>query len=88
MRRHPSRFFLAAALAAALSPRPLWACAACFGQSDSGMAQGMNFGILSLLVVVVFTLAAVASFFIYLARRAASLSRMEPPRLDPTTDRA
>jgi len=48
-----------------------FACAACFGQSDSAMAAGMNWGILSLLVIIVSVLGGVAGFFIFLARRAA-----------------
>ena len=51
-------------------PRPVLACAACFGASDSDMAKGMNMGIFALLAVIVVVLAAIASFFIYLARRA------------------
>ena len=58
-------------LALAMSPRSLLACAACYGQSDSPMAQGMNWGIMSLLVVVAVVLGGVATFFVYLARRAA-----------------
>jgi hypothetical protein len=50
----------------------LLACAACYGQSDSPMAHGLNGGILSLLIVVVGVLGAIAAFFIYLARRAAA----------------
>lgn len=46
------------------------ACSACFGASDSDMAKGMNMGIFALLGVVVVVLGAIASFFIYLARRA------------------
>jgi hypothetical protein len=56
----------------ALQPNSLRACAACFGQSDSPMAAGMNWGIFSLLGVVVFVLGSVAAFFIYLARRSAA----------------
>jgi hypothetical protein len=51
-----------------------WACAACFGKSDSAMARGMNMGIFSLLVVVVCVLASVAGFFVFLARRSARLA--------------
>ena len=50
----------------------LLACAACYGQSDSPMAHGLNGGILSLLIVVVGVLGSIAAFFIYLARRAAA----------------
>ncbi|PYJ87503.1 MAG: hypothetical protein DME22_01400 [Verrucomicrobia bacterium] len=63
-----------AAGAMAAAPQPLWACAACFGKSDSDLAKGMNWGILSLLAVVVFVLSGFAAFFIYLAKRAAMTS--------------
>ncbi len=55
-------------------PSPLLACAACFGQSDSAMAQGMNWGILSLLGIIVLVLGGVAAFFVYLAKRSAALA--------------
>jgi hypothetical protein len=60
-----------AALAMAAAPQSVLACATCFGKSDSDLAQAMNWGILSLLAVVVFVLGGIAAFFIYLARRAA-----------------
>ena len=60
-----------AALIVAAAPQSLVACATCFGKSDSDLAQAMNWGILSLLAVVVFVLGGIAAFFIYLARRAA-----------------
>lgn len=61
-------------------PNSLWACAACYGQSDSPLARGMNWGIFSLLAVVVVVLGSVASFFVYLGRRAATTSaRATPP---------
>jgi len=53
------------------------ACAACFGASDSAMAKGMNAGILALLTVIGTVLAGAASFFVFLARRAASSARQE-----------
>jgi heme/copper-type cytochrome/quinol oxidase subunit 2 len=55
-----------------LTPGSAWACAACYGQSDSPMAKGMNWGIFSLLGFIVVVLGGVAAFFIYLARRAAA----------------
>jgi hypothetical protein len=54
-------------------PVNAFACAACFGKSDSAMAQGMNMGIFALLGVVVCVLSLVAGFFIYLARRSAKI---------------
>jgi len=38
--------------------------------------SGMNWGIFSLLAVVVFVLSSIAAFFIYLAKRAAATSRV------------
>jgi hypothetical protein len=64
-------FLLNAGLGLILFPQTVSACAACFGKSDSELALGMNMGIFSLLGVVVCVLGGIASFFIYLARRAA-----------------
>ncbi len=60
------------------APRAALACPVCFGQSDSPMAQGVNMGMYFLLAVVGGVLAAFASFFIYLARRARTLAAGEP----------
>ena len=57
-----------------LVPQPLWACAACYGQSDSPMAAGMNWGIMSLLATIVFVLGGVAGFFVFLARRSIKMA--------------
>ena len=51
-------------------PRAALACPVCFGQSDAPMARAMNQGILLMLVVVGCVLAAFATFFISLVRRA------------------
>ena len=56
-------------------PRVVLACPVCFGQSDSPMAQGVNMGIYFLLAVVAGVLAAFATFFIYLARRAKTFAQ-------------
>jgi len=63
------------ALALAALPRSADACAACFGRSDSPMAQGMNMGIFTLLIVIMSVLAGIAIFFGYILRRAARLAR-------------
>jgi hypothetical protein len=60
--------------AAAARPDSLWACAACYGASDSPLAAGMNWGIFSLLGVVVAVLGGIAAFFVFLARKAAAVS--------------
>jgi len=70
----PTAMFVAVIAA----PQGLLACATCFGKSDSNLARGMNWGIFSLLAVVVFVLGCIAAFFIYLARRAAASSSVEP----------
>jgi len=64
------------ALVVALASHPgsLWACAACAGQSDSAMAKGMNWGIFSLLAVVAVVLGGVTSFFVFLAKKSATVS--------------
>ncbi len=64
--------FLWAAVGALLLPRPLEACATCFGRSDSALAQGLNMGILFLLGVLLVVLGGLVAFFVYLARRAAA----------------
>jgi hypothetical protein len=51
------------------------ACTACFGKSDSNMAQGMNMGIFALLLVITSVLCGVAGFFVYLARRSSQLEQ-------------
>ena len=56
----------------ALQPAVARACAACYGQSDAPMAKGMNWGIFTLLCVVVCVLGGVASFFVYLGKRSAA----------------
>jgi hypothetical protein len=56
----------------------LLACAACFGQSDSPMAHGLNWGIASLLGVVVPVLGGIAAFFIFIANKAAPASKLPP----------
>ena len=62
------------ALPLAAVPGTVQACATCFGQSDSRLAAGMNWGIFSLLVVVTCVLSAFGCFFVYLSRRAAAVT--------------
>jgi hypothetical protein len=46
------------------------------------MAAGMNWGILSLLVMIVLVLGGFAGFFIFLARRAAAVAATSPATMD------
>ena len=52
----------------ALAPSSLFACAACYGKSDSPLASGMNWGIFTLLGVVLTVLTCVALFFVHAVR--------------------
>jgi hypothetical protein len=77
------RAIILAALAALLaSPTGAFACAACFGKSDSSMAKSVNAAIFSLMGVVVTVLIGAASFFVFLSRRAAAASQTDE---DPST---
>ena len=58
--------------AAAFHPASVMACAACYGASDSPMAKGMNWGIFSLLAVVGMVLGSVATFFVFIGKKAAA----------------
>jgi len=61
---------LIALLIVLATPRLAFACPVCFGESDSPMAWATNLGILFMLAITVGMLAAFASFFIHLIRRA------------------
>jgi hypothetical protein len=73
---------VASLLALACSPQA-FACAACFGKSDSNLAKGMNYGIFALLLVITMVLGGVASFFLYLARRGAAMEHDSSEGMEP-----
>jgi hypothetical protein len=59
---------------ALLAPAKLFACATCFGGNiDSNMADGMNWGIFTLLAVVGTVLGAFLTFLIYAIRKSEAL---------------
>ena len=66
--------FVAVAAIALFAPSQLFACAACYGKSDSPLASGMNWGIFTLMGVIVTVLATIASFFIFIVRREAAMA--------------
>jgi hypothetical protein len=66
----------------------LLACSACFGKSDSSMARSLNASIFSLMGVVGTVLAGAASFFVFLAKRAAAFERNEQTTLPPSEPQA
>ena len=55
--------------AMAIAPSPLLACAACTGKTDSPLAVGMNWGIVTLLGFVLTVLSCFVIFFVHVARR-------------------
>jgi hypothetical protein len=61
----------------------VFACAACYGKSDSAMAKSVNAGIFSLMAVTVTVLAGAASFFVFLARKAATTPEARPTEDSP-----
>ncbi len=62
-----------------MQPQAMQACATCFGKTDSRLAVGMNWGIVTLLGVVGFVLALISAFFIYLIKRSATMSASMAP---------
>ena len=54
--------------AAALAPSPLFACAACYGKSDSPLAHGMNWCIFTLMGVILTVLTCITLFFVHVIR--------------------
>lgn len=72
----------AAAFALTL-PGKVFACAACYGQSDSPLAQGMNWGIMALLGVIMSVLSGVVVFFVHVGRRSAAQDK--EPRIESQT---
>ncbi len=62
-------------------PTSLLACATCFGKSDSAMAQGMNWGIFTLLGVIVTVLVTIASFFVYVIRKETAATHNPVPKI-------
>ena len=56
-------------------PAKMFACAACFGGTiDSPMADGMNWGIFTLLAVIGTVLLTLLTFFIHIIRKSEALN--------------
>ena len=85
MRSNRKHKLAAIAVTAILAARPAstWACATCFGQSDSSLAKGATLGIVFLLAVILSLLGGIGVFFIAVARRAASASANESDPSSP-----
>ena len=74
---------IAGAIAAA--PPPLLACAACYGKSDSPLASGINWGIFTLLGVVLTVLSGVLIFFVHVIRKEEAAAKATLPENLPKT---
>jgi len=70
-----SKLWMFIVVAVSLLPQAASACSVCFGKSDSDLARGFNWGVLSLLFVVFCVLGAFSVFFIFLAKRSAAMSQ-------------
>lgn len=57
----------------------LLACAVCYGDKNSAMTHGFNYGILTLLVVTGMVLGGMLAFVITLARRARRVAIEQQP---------
>ena len=76
--------YLSLALLLAL-PAKTFACAACYsGQADSSMTEGMNWGIFTLLGVIVPVLGGFMAFFIYLLRKSEAMAKQAMPQNEST----
>ena len=71
------RILLATCVLLTFRADPVLACAACYGKSDSPLAQGMNWGIFSLLGVLVGVLAGITTFFVVINRKSAAVRAVE-----------
>ncbi len=80
------RVLLALSAIRLMLPSSARACAACYGQSDSPLASGVTWGILSLLVVVMGVLGSIVSFFVYINKKSAAAAIAAGPSSDyPST---
>jgi hypothetical protein len=83
MKRAGLSAILSALLVQASAPGAL-ACAACFGKSDSATARSVNASIFTLMGIIGTVLVGAASFFVFLAKRAAA-NAQAAPKADSTS---
>lgn len=67
-----AKYILMAALLAVLNPARLFACAACYGESDAPMARGLTFAIIALAGIVACVLSGVVVFFVHLGKKSSA----------------
>ena len=68
----PIKILLLALLLAVLSPSRLFACAACYGESDAPMARGLTFAIIALAGFIACVLSGVVVFFVHLGKKSSA----------------
>ena len=77
--------YLLAPLPAVFLPAKMFACAACYGSNvDSPMADGMNWGIFTLLAVIGTVLLTVLAFLIHIIRKSEALAAAAEKSLEPS----
>ncbi len=79
-----AKIFLLTGALALVTKSSVLACATCYGASDSPLAQGMNWGIATLLGVIASVLAGVVAFFVHVGVRAAKVNASEPIQTEKT----
>jgi hypothetical protein len=82
--RRPGRILWLVSALAVVAKSSALACATCYGASDSPLAQGMNWGIATLLGVIGCVLAGVVAFFVHVGVRSSKLNAVEPNLTDKT----
>ena len=86
--KKPGRTAILSLLFLLASHPAVWACAACYGKSDSSMARSLNASIFTLMGVVGVVLSGAASFFVILSKRAAACAASEQSGKSPTQPEA
>ena len=76
-----SIFIYLFAMALIACPSSINACAVCFGAPDDPMTKGMQWGIASLVFILVPVLGGVGSFFVFLSRRGREYAALQDPDL-------
>ena len=69
-----AKIFMLMCLTVLISGPHAFACATCYGASDSPLAQGMNWGILVLLGFVGTVMTGIVAFFVHVGRNSAKMS--------------
>ena len=77
-----ARIILLVCLAATASSQA-FACATCYGASDSPLAKGMNWGIMVLLGFIGTVMLGIVAFFVHVGRNSAKMSVPGPNSNNP-----